>query len=187
FARGTDEPTGIGRVGQAFADELQSQIPNGVVSTYAVNYPASYDFLTAQEGAVDASMYIRNLVSQCPSTRIVLGGYSQGAAVIDMLIGLPPLGNKMDALGNKFGGVGTAAPLATDLASNVSAIAVFGNPAAKFSNPATSAVSPFGACAIDLCKDGDPICSRGRNPFAHNGYETSPFIPQAASFAAGLV
>src|SRR5262249_350162 len=119
FARGTDEPTGIGRVGQAFADELQSQIPNRVVSTYPVNHPASYDFLTAQEGAVDASMYIRNLVSQCPSTRIVLGGYSQGAAVMDMLIGLPPLGNKMDALGNKFGGVGTAAPLATDLASNV--------------------------------------------------------------------
>ena len=97
FARGTDEPNGIGRVGQAFTDELQSLIPGHVVSTYAVNYPASYDFLTAQDGAVDATKYLRNLESQCPSTRIVLGGYSQGAAVMDMLIGLPPLGNNTDA------------------------------------------------------------------------------------------
>ena len=187
FARGTDEPTGVGRVGQAFADALQSQVPGRTVSTYAVNYPASYDFLAAQDGAVDASQHIRTMVQQCPATRIVLGGYSQGAAVMDMLIGIPPLGDKLAALGDKFGGVGTAAPLSSDLASNVAAIAVFGNPSTKFSNPATSAAAPFGPRAIDLCKDGDPICSRGRNPFAHKGYETSDFIPQAAGFVAGLV
>jgi cutinase len=104
-----------------------------------------------------------------------------------MLIGIPPLGNKVAALGDKFGSVGTAAPLANDLAANVAAIAVFGNPATKFSNPATSAAAPYGARAIDFCKNGDPICSRGRNPFAHDGYETSDFIPQAAGFVAGLV
>jgi cutinase len=187
FGRGTGEPAGVGRVGQAFADELQSQIPGRTVTTYAVNYPASYDFLAAQDGAVDASQHIRAMAQQCQNTRIVLGGYSQGAAVIDMLIGLPPLGDKLAALGDKFGSVGTAAPLASDLAPNVAAIAVFGNPAAKFSNPATSAAPPYGARAIDLCKNGDPICSRGRNPFAHDGYETSDFIPQAAGFVAGLV
>lgn len=187
FARGTDEPGGIGRVGQAFADALQAQIPGRTVSTYGVNYPASYDFLAAQDGAIDATSYIRKTATQCPSTRFVLGGYSQGAAVMDMLIGIPPLGNKLAALGDKLGDVGTAAPLASDLASQVAAVAVFGNPAAKFSNPATSAAAPFGARAIDLCKDGDPVCSRGRNPFAHNDYESSPFIPQAAEFAAGLV
>jgi cutinase len=187
FGRGTGEPTGIGRVGQAFADALQSQIPGRTVTTYAVNYPASYDFLAAQDGAVDASQHIRTMAQQCPNTRIVLGGYSQGAAVVDMLIGIPPLGDKLDALSNKFGGVGMAAPLSSDLASNVAAIAVFGNPATKFSNPATSAAPPYGARAIDLCKNGDPICSRGHNPFAHDGYETSDFMPQAAGFVAGLV
>jgi cutinase len=180
FARGTSEPAGIGRVGQAFADSLQSLIPGRTVTTYPVNYPASYDFLTAQDGAIDASQHIRSMVQQCPATRIVLGGYSQGAAVIDMLVDLPPLGNKI-------GGIGSGAPLAGDLASNVAAVAVFGNPAAKFGNPVTSAGPPYGGRAMDMCKDGDPICSRGRNPFAHNGYETSDFIPQAAGFVAGFV
>jgi len=187
FARGTNDAPGLGRPGQAFADTLTGLLAGRTVSTYGVNYPASYDFLTAADGAADATNYISSLVVQCPATRIVLGGYSQGAAVVDMLIGLPPLGNKLNALGDKFGGVGTAAPLGSDLAGNVAAIAVFGNPATKFSNPATSAAPPYGARAIDLCKDGDPICSRGRNPFAHDGYETSPFIPQAAGFVAGLV
>jgi cutinase len=187
FGRGTGEPVGVGRVGQAFIDALQSQIPGRTVASYAVDYPASYDFLAAQDGAIDAERHIRAMVSQCPNTRIVLGGYSQGAAVVDMLIGIPPVGDKLAALSDKFGSVGVAAPLSSDLAANVAAIAVFGNPATKFSNPATSAPSPYGARAIDLCKNGDPICSRGRNPFAHDGYETSDYMPQAAGFVAGLV
>lgn len=180
FARGTGEPPGIGRVGQAFVDSLQGVIPGSTVSTYAVNYPADYDFLNAASGAVDAAQHIRAMSQQCPSTRIVLGGYSQGAAVMDMLMGIPPLGNKV-------GDIGSAAPLSPDLAGNIAAIAVFGNPSTKFSIPATAAPAPYGGRAIDSCKDGDPICSRGRNPFAHSGYETSDFIPQSAGFVANLV
>jgi len=180
FARGTNDAPGLGRPGQAFADTLTGLLAGRTVSTYGVNYPASYDFLTAADGAADATNYISSLVVQCPATRIVLGGYSQGAAVVDMLAGIPPLGNKI-------GEIGSAPPLPSSLVPSISAVAVFGNPATKFSNPATSAAPPYGARAIDLCKDGDPICSRGRNPFAHDGYETSPFIPQAAGFVAGLV
>jgi len=180
FARGTGEPPGAGRVGDAFISALQSQIPSQTVTTYAVDYPASYDFLAAADGAVDAEQHIRSQAQKCPATRIVLGGYSQGAAVVDMLIGIPPLGNKI-------GEMGSAAPLPSDLANSVAAIAVFGNPATKFGNPATGAAPPYGGRAIDLCKDGDPICSRGRNPFAHHGYETSDFMPQAAGFVAPLV
>ena len=113
-----------------------------------------------------------------PGTRIVLGGYSQGAAVVDMLAGIPPLGNKI-------GEVGSGPPLPSDLDANIAAVAVFGNPSTKFSIPITNSI--FGGRAIDLCADGDPICSRGRNPFAHTHYESSDFIPQAANFVAGLV
>ena len=178
FARGTGEPAGIGRVGQAFVDALTPLIGGQTIGSYGVDYPAGYDFLTAQQGADDATNFITSIAAQCPSTRIVLGGYSQGAAVMDMLAGIPPLGNKI-------GEVAQAPPLPTNLDSHIAAVAVFGNPSTKFSIPITN--STFGGKAIDLCADGDPICSRGRNPFAHTHYETSDFIPQAANFVAGLV
>src|SRR4051812_34519534 len=80
FARGTSEPIGIGRVGQALADSLQAQLGGRTVGTYAVNYPATYDFLGAADGAADATAHIAATAAACPSTRFVLGGYSQGAA-----------------------------------------------------------------------------------------------------------
>lgn len=178
FARGTDDTPGLGRVGDAFSGALRGLIGGRSLTTYAVNYPASYDFLAAADGAADATNYISALAQQCPSTQIVLGGYSQGAAVVDMLAGVPPLGNKI-------GEIGSAPPLPGSLVPHIAAVAVFGNPATKFSNPITSSV--FGGRAIDLCKDGDPICSGGRNPFAHSDYVSAGMAQQAANFVAGLV
>jgi cutinase len=178
FARGTNDAPGLGRPGQAFSDALSTLIGGRSLTTYAVNYPASFDFLGAADGAADATNYISSLVTQCPTTRIVLGGYSQGAAVVDMLAGIPPLGNKI-------GETGSAPPLPGSLVPYVAAVAVFGNPATKFGNPITASL--FGGRAIDLCKDGDPICSRGRNPFAHSDYVDSGLTQQAANYVAGLV
>ncbi|NTY59204.1 cutinase family protein [Mycolicibacterium sphagni] len=180
FARGTSEPAGIGRVGQALVDNLQAQLGGRTVSSYAVNYPATYDFLGAADGATDATNHIAATAAACPSTRIVLGGYSQGAAVVDMLVGIPPLGNKV-------GDVGSAPPLPGNLANKVAGLAVFGNPSTKFSIPITAAGGSFAGKGIDLCNDGDPICSRGRNPFAHTDYEAGPGPAQAAGFLAGLL
>ena len=179
FARGTSEAPGVGRVGQALADSLRAQLGGRTVGTYGVNYPATYDFLNAAGGATDAENRIALMAQQCPGTRIVLGGYSQGAAVVDMLAGVPPLGNRI-------GNIGSAPPLAGSLNGNVAAVAVFGNPATKFGNP-VSATGSFAGKAIDLCADGDPICSDGRNPFAHTRYETPEFIGPAAGFVAGRV
>jgi cutinase len=178
FARGTNDAPGLGNPGQAFADALRSQVGGRTLTTYAVNYPASYDFLQAADGAADATNRISTMASTCPSTKLVVGGYSQGAAVVDMLAGIPPLGNKI-------GEVGSGPPLPTNLVPYVAAVAVFGNPATKFSNPITSSV--FGGKAIDLCKDGDPICSRGRNPFAHSDYVSTGLTQQAANYVAGII
>ncbi|MGB0436296.1 MAG: cutinase family protein [Mycobacterium sp.] len=179
FARGTSEAPGIGRVGQAFVNALTPQLGGRTVGSYGVNYPASYDFLYTADGATDATNRIATMAQQCPGTRIVLGGYSQGAAVVDMLAGVPPLGNKV-------GDIGSAPPLPGSLSGNVAAVAVFGNPATKFGNPVSSTGS-FAGKAIDLCADGDPICSGGRNPFAHTNYESSQSIAQAAGFAASRI
>jgi cutinase len=147
---------------------------------YGVNYPATYDFLAAADGAADATNRIAAMSKQCPATRYVLGGYSQGAAVVDMLVGIPPLGQKV-------GDVGSAPPLPAGLADKVAAMAVFGNPSTKFGIPVSSAMTPFAGKGIDLCNDGDPICSQGRNPFAHTSYEKTPLVGQAAGFVSGML
>ena len=180
FARGTSEPDGIGRVGQALADQLQAGLGGRTLETYGVNYPASYDFLTAADGAADATNRITKVADRCPSTRFILGGYSQGAAVVDMLMGIPPLGNKV-------GDVGSAPPLPSSLADRVVAFTAFGNPSTKFGLPVSAAIVPFAGKGIDLCADGDPICSQGRNPFAHTSYEKSDLVGQAAGFVSGLL
>ncbi len=118
FARGTDEPAGLGRVGQSFVDSLRGRVGNRSVGAYAVNYPATYDFLAAAGGANDASGHIQWMIDNCPNTRLVLGGYSQGAAVIDIIAAIP------------VPGIGFNAPLPPNAPDHVAAIAVFGTPPA---------------------------------------------------------
>jgi cutinase len=85
FARGTDEPPGVGAVGQAFIDSLRSQVGGRSLGVYPVNYPAGDDFApSASAGAGDAHAHVRAMVANCPNTRLVLGGYSLGAMVIDL-------------------------------------------------------------------------------------------------------
>ena len=96
FARGTDEPPGLGRVGDAFVDALRKQAAGMSIDTYAVNYKAGKLQLHGGDGAEDAISHIKSTVSSCPDTKIVLGGFSQGASVIDIVAGVPmggPLGS----------------------------------------------------------------------------------------------
>ena len=174
FARGTDEPPGIGRVGQAFVNSLRGKIGNRSMGVYAVNYPASYDFLAAADGANDASAFIQNVVNTCPDTRLVLGGYSQGAAIIDVITSVP------------FPAIGFNNPLPPNVPDHVAGLAVFGNPTAKVGLPLTT--SPvYGGRAIDLCNAGDPICTDGDDVPAHRAYGSDGSASQAAAFVAGLL
>jgi cutinase len=45
FARGTDEPPGVGAVGQSFINSLRSKVGGRSVGQYAVNYAALPTFL----------------------------------------------------------------------------------------------------------------------------------------------
>ena len=174
FARGTNDAPGLGNVGDAFVGALRNKVGGRSVGAYAVNYPANFDFLAAADGANDASAHIQFMVNNCPNTRLVLGGYSQGAAVIDVISAIP-----MPVLGFDN-------PLPPNVPDHVAAIAAFGNPSAKLGLPLTT--SPvWGGRSIDLCNGGDPICQTdGESLAAHRAYVGGP-ANQAANFAAGLL
>ncbi len=173
FARGTDEPPGVGRVGGAFISSLRQQTGRNV-GAYGVNYPASKAFLAAADGANDASNHVQQMVNDCPDTKLVLGGYSQGAAVIDILTAAP------------LPGFGFSQPLPAGTADHVAAVALFGNPSGR-AGGLMGALSPnFAGKTIDLCNQGDPVCSDGNQWSAHTGYVPG-LTDQAASFVAGKV
>src|SRR6476661_10671109 len=82
FARGTTEAPGVGPTGEAFVDALRTQVGTKSVGVYAVDYPATTDFPTAVEGIADARTHVLSTAANCPRTKMVLGGFSQGAAVM---------------------------------------------------------------------------------------------------------
>jgi cutinase len=168
FARGTTEPPGVGGVGQAFVDSLRSQLGRRSVGVYAVDYPASRDFdSSTPAGANDASGHIQSMAANCPNTRMVLGGYSQGAAVIDLsTTAMPP-----------------------QVADHVAAAALFGGPKSAFADTLSPGPLPtigplYAAKTIDLCVPNDPICSNGMDMGAHVAYIQTGMVNQAAGFAA---
>ena len=171
FARGTDEPPGVGRVGQAFIGSLRQHTRKNV-GVYGVNYPASKDFVAATDGANDASSHVQQMANNCRNTKLVLGGYSQGAAVIDIVTAAP------------LSGLGFHQPLPTEAADHVAAVALFRNPSGRGAGLMSALTPNFDGKTIDLCNQGDPICSNGNQWKAHLGYVPG-MTNQAASFVAG--
>jgi cutinase len=169
FARGTGEPPGVGKVGQSFVDALRSQINGRSLGVYPINYPATQAFAaSADDGANDASAHVQDTATRCPNTRIVLGGFSQGAGVIDL----------------------ATAALPPEAADHVAAVALFGNPSSALASSllgiAFPAIGPlYNSKTIDLCATDDPVCSGGMNVLAHGSYVQSGMTSQAATFVAG--
>jgi cutinase len=175
FARGTDEPPGIGKVGQALVDSIKALAKKKTVRSYAVVYPASWDFLGVVDGANDASARVQATAAKCPKTRIVLGGYSQGAAVVDVVTTSP------------IAGVGFKAPMPPAMANHVAAVTVFGNPSARVGQPLTTLSPLYGARTADMCNTNDPICSLGKDFNSHVRYPESGLVKRAAQWAVDHV
>jgi cutinase len=185
FARGTFEPAGVGATGQAFVDALRARTPGKSVDVYAVNYPASLDFATAASGVIDAGNRVVQMAADCPATAMVLGGYSQGAAVAAYLTA--------DAIPDGYvPPPGMTGPMPLAVADNVAAVALFGKPSSGFLQMIHNGAPPisvgplYSGKTLDLCMPADPVCSpTGGDNAAHGAYVVNGLTDQAADFAAG--
>ena len=145
FARGREEPPGVGLVGDAFVNSLRSKV-HMPIGSYGVNYPADID---PAKGANDMSAHVQSMAKSCPNTREVLGGYSLGAAAADLVIAVTKPG------------FGFTNPLPPGVDQHVAAVALFGNGTRRVLGPVPDFSPAFAGKTIDQCAAGDPICSGG--------------------------
>lgn len=150
FARGRMEAPGAGQIGNAFVGGLRAKTGKNI-GLYAVNYPADTE---VDVGANDMSRHIQNMAASCPGTRLVLGGYSLGAAATDMVLAVP-----ITVFGFK-----NPLPAGTD--QHIAAVALFGN-GFQWVGPITTFNPLYRDRTIELCHGDDPIC----NPTDPNNWQ----------------
>jgi cutinase len=142
FARGQDEPPGMGMVGDAVLGGLRDRTGKQI-AVYAVNYPARAADIGP--GVADMSGHISAMVANCPDTKLVVGGYSLGGAVTNEVLAnrLPP-----------------------DAGRHIVAVLTFGN-ASRLVGAPLSPGPQYDGKTFDMCNPGDPICSTGNALLAH--------------------
>ena len=147
------------------------------VGVYAVNYPAIKNWATAAQGVADASAHILFMASNCPNTRLVIGGYSQGASVLNAVTA--------DALPHCSLPVRFRRPLPPFAADRVVSVVLFGIPSIDY----LVQLAPTGFDRVRyaakvlniMCLPDDPVCSLGgRNDAAHNAYAQNGMTAQTA-------
>jgi len=181
FARGTGEPPGVGPVGETFVNKLRSRVGRNSVGVYAVNYPATDDWPTGLDGIRDAGAHVLSMAAECPNTKMVLGGYSQGAAVMGFVTS--------DAVPDGVDPATVPKPLQPEVAQHVAAVVLFGTPNARAMNflgePPVVIGPLYAGKTAQLCIPDDPICSDGLEFALHNAnaYQDG-VVDQGADFAA---
>ncbi|SEH92794.1 cutinase [Mycolicibacterium rutilum] len=178
FARGRTEAPGAGVIGNALISAIRNKTDK-TVNLYSVAYPADYQI---DIGANDMSARIQDMAGRCPDTRLILGGYSLGAAVTDVVLAAP-----IAAFGFKN-------PLPPGMDTHIAAIALFGNGAA-WVGPITNFSPLYRERTIELCHGADPICSpadpntwEGNWPdHAARAYINAGMVNQAADFVVGRI
>jgi hypothetical protein len=100
FARGSTESGTLGiTVGPAFSKALNTKFGANNVASEGVPYPADIAGAfsggtnpSGSAGAVKMTAMAKSVISRCPSAKIVLGGYSQGAEQVHGALAATNLG-----------------------------------------------------------------------------------------------
>jgi cutinase len=197
FARGSTEPPGVGMVGQAFIDALRPQLGSRSLGVYPVNYaaalPAGSDFAdrlafakTFVDGLRDEGAHVESMAANCPNTRQVLGGYSQGAALTGFVTS-PVIPKDVPTQYVSY----LPKPMPPEIANHVAAVVLFGKPSDLWMRengalPVT--IGPlYAPKTIELCAPDDNICNGApevQPTIAHVMYAVNGMTEQGADFAA---
>lgn len=178
FARGRTESPGAGVIGNALISAVRNKTDKDI-DLYSVQYPADTEI---DVGANDMSSRIQDMAGRCPNTRLVLGGYSLGAAVTDVVLAAP------------IAAFGFDKPLPPGMDTHIAAVALFGNGAA-WVGPITNFSPLYRERTIELCHGADPICSPADpNTWQNNwpdhaarAYINAGMVNQAADFVVGRI
>lgn len=196
FARGTVETAPpVGVTGLAFSSELRRLLPGKSVSVWGVPYKATARFGDRRyvaQTAIDGINMIQNrmtrIASICPKTRIVLGGYSQGAVITAYATSSTPV-----RLPARFERQLTALPrvLPSSVADHVAAVVLLGAPSDRWmrdiGTPPLRVGIPYRTKIYRYCIPGDTICNGakvGQPNALHVLYGPGPVSTAAARFAA---
>ncbi|KAI5788291.1 carbohydrate esterase family 5 protein [Geopyxis carbonaria] len=190
-ARGSTQAVGEGSMAT-----LAAAIDAGTTATVnrlALAYPATLSNYASSSATGTATLktQLTNLVASCPSTKIVLLGYSQGAHVIG------------DALGGGGGGsLGTkTAAISSTIGAHVAAIVQYGDPrhtsdetyhvgtsdgSGLFPRLSDQRLTSYVSRARTYCDNGDPFCESGGDLTAHSKYPAT-YDSAAAQFVLSLL
>ena len=117
------------------------------IGSYGVNYPAD---VSATKGSNDMSAHVQHMAASCPNTKLVLGGYSLGAAAADVVVAM------------NQPGFGYTDVLPANMDQHVAAVALFGNGTQRVVGEIPGPRPAYAGKIVDLCAAGDPICTPRR-------------------------
>jgi hypothetical protein len=192
-ARASTEAAGEGITGALVTQVVNAS--NQTVSRASVSYPASLNNYanSSLQGINALKSQLTTLVQNCPNTKVVLMGYSQGAHVV------------LDVLGGGQGGsLGTAtAPISSSIGSHVTAVATFGDPRhvtgqafdlgtatrnGQFPRSSTqlNVLAGYASRIQAYCDSNDTFCASGNSLQVHLTY-LNRYQTQAENFVLGKV
>lgn len=174
-ARGTGDRAGMGFILGPIVWRLTHRLSGSVKST-PLDYPASADYLdSVAHGVRNLRAELADTATNCPQTRIVLLGYSQGADVVgdalsgpsageDTPTGNGPLAEVGHAAAGRPGrglvrGAGTVDSRAADGTRQVAAVVLIGDPTFTSGEPfnvgggTANGIFPRGRGALDAVAD----------------------------------
>ncbi|KAB8212868.1 cutinase [Aspergillus novoparasiticus] len=206
IARGTTEPPGDGMM-HSLAQRIIADLGSERADREAIDYPATglgeYTAYmdSVRKGSEAIALQVTNYASRCPTSKLVLLGYSQCAQIIgDALCGTELTSASLggSASDPSEGPTSTSDTSIILIYLLVSAIVLYGDPSFRTGEPydkgtsTSSGSRPPGSCQFyaplirSYYDTKDAFCASGQSDIVHTGYFIR-YNSDAANFVNSLV